>query len=77
MKLQSYVGGKWRSGDGQGVLMRDASTGEVVAEADSAGSCRPQCRDILATRCANLLEEHRRACQWINVRAQPTRFVLS
>src|ERR1700734_1500444 len=37
MKLQSYVGGKWRSGEGQGVLMRDASTGEVVAEAGSAG----------------------------------------
>ena len=37
MKLQSYVGGKWRSGEGQGVLMRDASTGETVAEADSAG----------------------------------------
>ena len=37
MKLQSYVGGKWRSGDGQGILMRDASTGEVVAEAGSAG----------------------------------------
>jgi oxepin-CoA hydrolase / 3-oxo-5,6-dehydrosuberyl-CoA semialdehyde dehydrogenase len=37
MKLQSYVGGQWRSGDGQGVLMRDASTGEVVAEAGSAG----------------------------------------
>ena len=37
MKLQSYVGGKWCSGDGQGVLMRDASTGEVVAEAGSAG----------------------------------------
>jgi oxepin-CoA hydrolase / 3-oxo-5,6-dehydrosuberyl-CoA semialdehyde dehydrogenase len=37
MKLQSYVGGKWRGGDGQGVLMRDASTGEVVAETGSAG----------------------------------------
>jgi oxepin-CoA hydrolase / 3-oxo-5,6-dehydrosuberyl-CoA semialdehyde dehydrogenase len=37
MKLQSYVGGKWRSGEGQGALMRDASTGEVVAEAGSAG----------------------------------------
>jgi len=37
MKLQSYVGGKWRSGDGQGILMRDASTGEIVAEAGSAG----------------------------------------
>jgi oxepin-CoA hydrolase / 3-oxo-5,6-dehydrosuberyl-CoA semialdehyde dehydrogenase len=37
MKLQSYVCGKWQSGHDQGVAMRDATTGEVVAEASSSG----------------------------------------
>lgn len=37
MKLQSYVGGKWQSGSDLGVALRDATTGEVVAEASSAG----------------------------------------
>jgi oxepin-CoA hydrolase/3-oxo-5,6-dehydrosuberyl-CoA semialdehyde dehydrogenase len=36
MKLQSYVCGGWRSGDG-GVSMRDATTGEVIAQASTAG----------------------------------------
>ena len=37
MKVQSYVCGKWQSGRDQGVAMRDATTGEVVAEASSTG----------------------------------------
>ena len=37
MNVQSYVCGVWRSGTGSGVAMRDASTGEVIAEASSAG----------------------------------------
>jgi oxepin-CoA hydrolase / 3-oxo-5,6-dehydrosuberyl-CoA semialdehyde dehydrogenase len=37
MNLQSYVCGVWRSGTGSGVPLRDASTGEVIAEASSAG----------------------------------------
>jgi len=37
MKLQSYVSGRWQSGGGQGVVLRDASTGEVIAEAPSGG----------------------------------------
>jgi len=37
MKLQSYVCGKWQSGKDAGVAMRDASTGDVVAEASSSG----------------------------------------
>ena len=37
MKLQSYVCGEWRSGAGPGVALRDASTGEPVAEASSDG----------------------------------------
>ena len=37
MQLQSYVYGEWRSGEGQGVALRDATTGEAVAEATSAG----------------------------------------
>ena len=37
MRLESYVGGKWRAGTGRATVLRDASTGEPVAEADSAG----------------------------------------
>jgi oxepin-CoA hydrolase/3-oxo-5,6-dehydrosuberyl-CoA semialdehyde dehydrogenase len=37
MSLQSYVCGQWRSGAGQGVAMRDATTGEVIATASSSG----------------------------------------
>ena len=37
MKLQSYVCGAWRSGQDDGVAMRDATTGEVIAQTSSAG----------------------------------------
>jgi oxepin-CoA hydrolase/3-oxo-5,6-dehydrosuberyl-CoA semialdehyde dehydrogenase len=37
VKLQSYVGGEWRSGRDHGVIMRDATTGETVGEVSSAG----------------------------------------
>jgi len=37
MQLQSYVDGGWRSGRDQWVAMRDATTGQVVAEASSSG----------------------------------------
>jgi oxepin-CoA hydrolase/3-oxo-5,6-dehydrosuberyl-CoA semialdehyde dehydrogenase len=37
VKLQSYVRGGWCDGQGKGVELRDATTGEVVAEATSAG----------------------------------------
>jgi oxepin-CoA hydrolase/3-oxo-5,6-dehydrosuberyl-CoA semialdehyde dehydrogenase len=37
MLLQSFVCGKWQSGQGAGVAMRDATTGAVIAEASSAG----------------------------------------
>ncbi|GAC1676357.1 MAG: phenylacetic acid degradation bifunctional protein PaaZ [Steroidobacteraceae bacterium] len=37
MNLQSYVGGAWQSGKENGVAMRDATTGEVIAQASSAG----------------------------------------
>jgi oxepin-CoA hydrolase/3-oxo-5,6-dehydrosuberyl-CoA semialdehyde dehydrogenase len=36
-QLQSYVYGAWRAGRGQGVALRDASTGDIVAEASSSG----------------------------------------
>ena len=35
MNLQSYVCGRWQSGEGQGVAMRDATTGEIIALASS------------------------------------------
>ena len=37
MQLPSYVEGRWVSGAAGGALLRDATTGEVVAEASSAG----------------------------------------
>jgi oxepin-CoA hydrolase/3-oxo-5,6-dehydrosuberyl-CoA semialdehyde dehydrogenase len=37
MNLQSYVSGAWQSGRGDGVAMRDATTGEVIAHASSTG----------------------------------------
>lgn len=37
MQLQSYVQGRWQSGGGQAALLRDATTGEVIARASSAG----------------------------------------
>jgi oxepin-CoA hydrolase / 3-oxo-5,6-dehydrosuberyl-CoA semialdehyde dehydrogenase len=37
MNLQSYVCGAWQGGRDDGVAMRDATTGEVVAQASSAG----------------------------------------
>ena len=37
MQLQSYVAGAWQAGAGQGVALRDATTGEVIANATADG----------------------------------------
>lgn len=37
MKLQSYLMGEWREGQGEGVPVRDASTGEVLARVTAEG----------------------------------------
>src|SRR5579863_4486968 len=37
MNLKSYVCGAWQSGRDNGVAMRDATTGEFIAQASSAG----------------------------------------
>ena len=37
MNLESYVSGRWQAGRGAGVALRDASTGDLIAEASSAG----------------------------------------
>jgi oxepin-CoA hydrolase/3-oxo-5,6-dehydrosuberyl-CoA semialdehyde dehydrogenase len=37
MRLQSYVAGEWKSGEGRASLLHDASTGALVAEAASGG----------------------------------------
>jgi oxepin-CoA hydrolase/3-oxo-5,6-dehydrosuberyl-CoA semialdehyde dehydrogenase len=37
MRLQSYLAGRWQTGSGAASALRDASTGEVVAEAASGG----------------------------------------
>jgi oxepin-CoA hydrolase/3-oxo-5,6-dehydrosuberyl-CoA semialdehyde dehydrogenase len=37
MRLESYVRGQWQPGTGPAAALRDASTGELVAEASSAG----------------------------------------
>jgi oxepin-CoA hydrolase/3-oxo-5,6-dehydrosuberyl-CoA semialdehyde dehydrogenase len=37
MRLQSYVSGRWQQGADAGVALKDASTGEFIAQASSAG----------------------------------------
>src|SRR5450755_3779609 len=37
MLLESFIQGQWRTGSGQGVPLRDATSGAVVAEASAAG----------------------------------------
>jgi oxepin-CoA hydrolase/3-oxo-5,6-dehydrosuberyl-CoA semialdehyde dehydrogenase len=37
MQLQSYAAGKWQSGAGEATALRDATTGEVIAQASAAG----------------------------------------
>jgi oxepin-CoA hydrolase/3-oxo-5,6-dehydrosuberyl-CoA semialdehyde dehydrogenase len=37
MQLKSYVQGEWRAGNGEGALLRDATTGEVIARASADG----------------------------------------
>jgi oxepin-CoA hydrolase/3-oxo-5,6-dehydrosuberyl-CoA semialdehyde dehydrogenase len=37
MQLQSYAAGQWRSGTGGGAVLRDATTGEVIAHASAEG----------------------------------------
>ncbi len=37
MKLQSHVAGRWQAGTDTGQLLRDATTGQVIAELGSAG----------------------------------------
>ncbi|MCF6306348.1 MAG: phenylacetic acid degradation bifunctional protein PaaZ [Flavobacteriaceae bacterium] len=36
-KLESYINGQWLSGNGEGVPMHDAVTGEIVALSDTSG----------------------------------------
>jgi len=37
MQLQSFVAGEWRTGTGAGIALRDATTGEVIANASADG----------------------------------------
>ena len=37
MQLQSFLAGRWQAGGGRAIALRDASTGEVVAEASTEG----------------------------------------
>src|SRR6267143_3785805 len=37
MQLESFVAGKWQAGAGKGVALRDATTGEVIANATADG----------------------------------------
>jgi oxepin-CoA hydrolase/3-oxo-5,6-dehydrosuberyl-CoA semialdehyde dehydrogenase len=37
MQLQSYLAGRWQAGGGRATALRDASTGDVVAETSSEG----------------------------------------
>jgi oxepin-CoA hydrolase / 3-oxo-5,6-dehydrosuberyl-CoA semialdehyde dehydrogenase len=37
MQIRSFVAGEWRAGSGPAVMLRDATTGELIAEASSQG----------------------------------------
>ena len=37
MQLKSYVQGRWHAGDRDTQALRDATTGQVIAEASSSG----------------------------------------
>ncbi len=37
MQLESYLQGRWVAGAGDGTLLRDATTGDVIARASSDG----------------------------------------
>jgi len=37
MQLKSYVQGRWHAGDRDAQVLRDATTGQVIAEASSSG----------------------------------------
>jgi oxepin-CoA hydrolase/3-oxo-5,6-dehydrosuberyl-CoA semialdehyde dehydrogenase len=37
MRLESYVSGRWHAAEGPGIAVRDASTGELIADVSSAG----------------------------------------
>ncbi|HYL02565.1 MAG TPA: phenylacetic acid degradation bifunctional protein PaaZ [Steroidobacteraceae bacterium] len=41
MQLQSFAAGSWRPGSGPGAALRDATTGEVIAEASAAAPDAP------------------------------------
>ena len=36
-KLESYINGQWCYGSGEGIPMKDAVTGEIVALSDTSG----------------------------------------
>ena len=40
MQLKSFVAGEWQVGSGPGMLLRDATTGEVIANASADGHDR-------------------------------------
>lgn len=64
MQIQSFVAGEWRSGEGSGTILRDATTGEVVAEACANGiDCRAMLEHARRTGGPNLrrLSFHERA----------------
>jgi oxepin-CoA hydrolase / 3-oxo-5,6-dehydrosuberyl-CoA semialdehyde dehydrogenase len=37
MQVQSFIAGRWQAGSGPGASLKDATTGEVIAEASTAG----------------------------------------
>ncbi|HSD73258.1 MAG TPA: phenylacetic acid degradation bifunctional protein PaaZ [Steroidobacteraceae bacterium] len=37
MQLKSFIQGRWHAGDGEAVILRDATTGEVIAQASAGG----------------------------------------
>ena len=66
MQLRSYSAGRWMSGAGEPVLLRDASTGEVIASATSQGldfaSMLAHARTIGGANLRRLTFHERAAC---------------
>jgi len=66
MQLESFIAGRWQSGAGTPVALRDATTGEVIANASTAGldvaSSLAHAREVAGPKLRRLTFHERAAC---------------
>lgn len=66
MQLESFIAGRWQSGAGTPVALRDATTGEVIANASAEGldvaSSLIHAREVAGPRLRRLTFHERAAC---------------